>query len=295
MTMLKLKKIILDAQIQPRVAISQDVINKYCQAHFDGAEFPPIVVFQDKGKTVLADGWHRYHAAQKAKITEINCDIRVGKIRDAIEFSLSANRTHGLNDSNSDKRRAVMYCINDKEWSQLSARKIAIKCGVSHFFVNAIYKELAEDEPTKEAKVESDSTSEKKNKGEPILVSPVKEKHIFEDDDVVNDIESPTISVVPVIPEGMELVDSHSHEETMENYRETLDQNVALQKIVDSDEPLKKAVSENKKLSAKLNSLESRFDGIMNEKNEAIRFVKMKDGIIKKQNAKLKELGAQEF
>tara|TARA_R110000751_G_scaffold20113_1_gene59366 strand:- start:6063 stop:6641 length:579 start_codon:yes stop_codon:yes gene_type:complete len=192
-----------------------------------------------------------------------------------------------------------MQCIADKEWSQLSARKVAIGCGVSHTFVNSVYKEIAEDKAAKEAKLETVSTPEKKNKGEPILVSPVKEKHIFGDDDeaddVDNNIESPTISVVPVIPEGMELVDSHSHEETMENYRDTLDQNVALQKIVDSDEPLKEAVSENKKLSAKLKNLESRFDGIMNEKNEAIRFVKMKDGIIKKQNDKLKELGAQEF
>ena len=154
MTMLRLKQIVLDARIQPRVAISEEIINRYCQDLIDGDEFPPIVVFHDvaKKKYWLADGWHRVKAAGKAKITEIDCDVREGAVRDAIWFSLSANRTHGWNDNNSDKRRAVMFCVQDEEWQKLSARQIAKGCKVSHQFVNNIHKEIAEDKAKKAKK-----------------------------------------------------------------------------------------------------------------------------------------------
>lgn len=42
--------------------------------------------------------------------------------------ALSANATHGLKRSNSDKRRCVEIAL--KEWPKLSARRIAEMCGV---------------------------------------------------------------------------------------------------------------------------------------------------------------------
>ncbi len=304
MTMLRLKQIVLDVRIQPRVAISEEIINRYCQDLIDGDEFPAIVVFHDipKKKYYLADGWHRVKAAGKAKITDIQCDVRDGDVRAAIWFSLSANRTHGWNDNASDKRRAVMLCIEDNEWQKLTARKIAKGCKVSHFLVNTIYKEIAEAKAKKLQKVEADSTPKKKGKGKQ---KPTKETvSVFDD--------TPTVGVKEIwnqkpshdgeevrapyqIPEGMELVEKHSHAETMQNYKETLDQNITLQKLVDSDEPLVEAAKEIHKLKATNKNLESRFHAIMNEKAEAIRHVKSRDAIIKKQNDQLKKLGAEEF
>jgi len=249
-------------------------------------------VFHDKprNKYWLADGWHRVKAAQKAGVVEIGCDVRKGAVRDAILFSLSANRTHGWNDTNSDKRRAVMFCVADTELQLLSARKIARLCKVSHQFVNNVHKEIAEEKAKKAAKVATVATPKKKGK----------EK------------QAPTVSVfddnpepesdVFMVPEGMELVDKHSWEETNENYKETLEQNITLQALVDSDEPLAKAAKEIHKLKAKLQHTEDRFNGLMNEKAEAIRHVKArdaviktKDALIKKQNEALKKLGAEEF
>ena len=117
MTKLRLKQITLDKKIQPRVALSQDTINEYCEAHINGDEFPNIVVFEDKkGKFYLADGWHRLKAAEKAKITEMECNVINGSWRDALKYSLSANAKHGLNRSQSDRRLAVETCMNDPEW-----------------------------------------------------------------------------------------------------------------------------------------------------------------------------------
>jgi hypothetical protein len=93
----------------------------------------------------------------------------------------------------------------------------------------------------------------------------------------------------------MELVEKHTQEELVQNYKETLDQNVELQKLVDSDEPLVTAAKEIHKLKAKVQSVEARFNSIMNEKAEAIRHVKARDVVIKKQNEALKKLGASEF
>lgn len=134
----QLDQIITDAGTQARAALNEDVVAEYAEAITAGAEMPPIIVFHDGKRHILADGFHRYFAHVKARASEIAADVRKGTKRDAILYSVSANKDHGLRRTNADKRCAVKTLLADKEWRAWSDREIAELCGVSHPFVAAI-------------------------------------------------------------------------------------------------------------------------------------------------------------
>jgi len=303
MTLLRLKKITLDKKIQPRVALSQDTINEYYEAHINGDEFPNIVVFEDKkGKFYLADGWHRLKAAEKAKITEMESDVIAGSFRDALKYSLSANAKHGLNRSQSDRRLAVETCMNDPEWCQRTARGIAKLCGVSHHLVNTIYKEKADAVALRAkqlAKAEAanksgiNSTSENKDDDKQADNKTADTKSGFDTSTKTKPKDKPKADKYEP-PEGMELVEKHSYQELLVNYKETLDENAALHKMIESNEPMKVAAAELNKVSSKLKILESRMHGLMSEKNEALKMVKAHKAVIDKLNKQVKGFGATE-
>lgn len=133
-----LADIAIDGGTQPRDRIDvnyvADLVEKI-QADIDSV--PPADVFFDGVKHWLADGFHRYHAHAKAKIPHMLCAIRTGTVRDAILFSVGANREHGLRRTHADKTK-VMTLVRDEEWSKWSSREIADKCGVSHNFVASL-------------------------------------------------------------------------------------------------------------------------------------------------------------
>jgi hypothetical protein len=104
------------------------------EAMLHGAAFPPVVVFGDGDGDAgywLADGYHRWHAAEIAGLQTIAADVRPGGRREAILHSVGANADHGWRRSNDDKRRAVMTLLNDVEWSGWSDLEISRRCGVS--------------------------------------------------------------------------------------------------------------------------------------------------------------------
>lgn len=125
-----LSRIRLDGGTQPRVAIAEDVVKEYAEALLSGVTFPPPDVFYDGADYWLGDGFHRYHAAVAAGAEVLTCAMRFGTRRDAVLFSVGANRTHGMRRSNDDKRKAVLTLLNDEEWGQWSNAEIARKCGV---------------------------------------------------------------------------------------------------------------------------------------------------------------------
>ncbi|HOI69291.1 MAG TPA: ParB N-terminal domain-containing protein [Methanothrix sp.] len=129
---MKLAEITLDPDLQPRVAMDHATIAEYAEEMEAGATFPAITVFDDGSQKWLADGWHRYVAAQKAGLEEIDVDLRTGSRRDALLFSISANAKHGLRRSRDDKRRGVLALLSDPEWSVLSDRELARMAGVTH-------------------------------------------------------------------------------------------------------------------------------------------------------------------
>jgi FtsZ-binding cell division protein ZapB len=141
--MFNIEAIRIDKGTQSRVAISQDTVDDYARQMDDGAKFPPVIVFHDGLEYYLADGFHRYFANVKLKNKGIAADIINGTLREAILYSLKANKAHGLRPSNEDKRNAVIKMLNDHEWKEWSDREIARHCGVSHVFVAKMRKEVA--------------------------------------------------------------------------------------------------------------------------------------------------------
>lgn len=139
---LALKDIRVDGGTQSRAAIHPETVEEYAEAMQAGDAFPPLVVYYDGKVYWLADGFHRYEAAQKAKFRTFECEVKQGTQRDAILHSVGANSTHGLRRTNSDKRRAVEVLLRDQEWSQWSDREIARRTGVSDRFVNNLRKEV---------------------------------------------------------------------------------------------------------------------------------------------------------
>jgi len=151
---LSLDVIQIDGGTQSRATLNQHVVDDYAEAIKAGATFPPIVVFYDGKKHWLADGFHRFHAYQKAGKAKVAADIRQGTRRDAILHSVGANETHGLRRTRDDKRRAVMTLLNDAEWAAKPERWIATTANVSHTYVQKIRAEHLATLPDRPAEVE---------------------------------------------------------------------------------------------------------------------------------------------
>lgn len=151
---LALEVIQIDGGTQSRATLNQHVVDDYAEAIKAGATFPPITVFYDGKKHWLADGFHRFHAYQKAGKTKVAADVRQGTRRDAILHSVGANETHGLRRTRDDKRRAVLTLLNDSEWSAKPERWIATTANVSHTYVQKIRAEHLATLPDRPSQVE---------------------------------------------------------------------------------------------------------------------------------------------
>jgi hypothetical protein len=139
---MKITQLTIELQTQSRVAINQDTVTDYADAMMDGENFPPVTAFYDGKSYYLADGYHRYFAAKKAGLEDIECDVKEGTLRDAVLFSVGVNSAHGLRRNNEDKRKSVMTILDDVEWAEWSDVLIAKKCQVSGAFVGRVRKTL---------------------------------------------------------------------------------------------------------------------------------------------------------
>jgi hypothetical protein len=133
---LALDDITVDESVQARAQmLGEDVVEEYAAAMQEGDQFPALVVFQQSGTYVLADGFTRYAAAKCAGLTEFDCAVHEGGLRDAMLYAVGANGAHGRPRSAADKRSAVLKMLADDEWRGWSARRIAQLCRVSHQLV----------------------------------------------------------------------------------------------------------------------------------------------------------------
>ena len=131
-----------DDSTQARHGTDPGVIDDYASAMRDGATFPHVVLYRDRGGVIrVGDGFHRVAAARLVGLCSIEAEVRDGDARDALEHSIQSNARHGVRFNNADKRRVVGLMLDDSEWSQLSDREIARRCGVSQPFVGKIRAE----------------------------------------------------------------------------------------------------------------------------------------------------------
>jgi ParB-like chromosome segregation protein Spo0J len=116
--------------------VSEGIAKGYAEALQAGGVFPPVIVFRDaEGKSWLADGFHRVRAHELVGREEVPVDLREGDRRAALFFAASANKDHGAQRSNKDKRKAVLVLVNDAGWASMSDAEIARHAGVSDRFV----------------------------------------------------------------------------------------------------------------------------------------------------------------
>lgn len=137
-----LTKLRTDGDTQPRAMLNQDVIAEYTEAMLEDVKFPAITVFHDSANYWIADGFHRFFAAKRANVPEIECEIVQGTLREAQLYSVGANSNHGLRRTNEDKRKAVLTLLNDLEWAEWSDHEIARRCNVSHVTVGRVKKSI---------------------------------------------------------------------------------------------------------------------------------------------------------
>jgi hypothetical protein len=131
-----------DADVQPRLALSEAHIREYAALLQEGHQLGTIVVFQDGIDYYLADGFHRVAAAKSIGLEELPAEIRVGTKRDALLYACGANK-HGKPLSNPDKQRVVLHLLEDAAWRQWSDREIARHCGVGHTLVSRLRRSLS--------------------------------------------------------------------------------------------------------------------------------------------------------
>jgi hypothetical protein len=140
-----IEDITLHGDTQPRVDIDLYVVDEYAAAMEDGATFPPIIVFFDGARNWLVDGFHRWHAARKAKLDKIKCAVHKGTLEEARWFSYSVNPAHGLRRSNADKQKAVTAALRHPSGAGMSDRQIAEHVGVSRDMVIRYRHEMEDD------------------------------------------------------------------------------------------------------------------------------------------------------
>lgn len=128
-----LTAIAFDAGTQIREAINESVVADYADRMTEGAQFPPVVLFHDGNRYYLADGFHRYMAAQRNRFIDIDADVRAGTKEDALWFALGANKANGHRMTAGDKRHAIRVAI--ETWPERSGAAIAEQVGCSPQYV----------------------------------------------------------------------------------------------------------------------------------------------------------------
>lgn len=142
---LRLDQITLDARLQQRMAVNDEVVQSYVENIED---LPPVTVFFDGVAYWLTDGFHRYHAHRIDESTFINAHVINGTRREAMLFAVSANAKHGLHRTSADKRKAVETLLADEEWRQNSVEWIANTACVSWSFAEKIIRQTIGERET---------------------------------------------------------------------------------------------------------------------------------------------------
>lgn len=267
--MLELEQIRIDGGTQSRVELSQETVAEYAQAFQAGAQFPAVVVFFDGAYYWLADGFHRYFGARDAGESAISVQVVNGTQRDAVLYSLKANATHGLKRTNADKRKAVETLLKDAEWAAWSDNAIAKACTVDHKTVAKIRAEHlgnSQDRPESRT-VERNGKTYTQNTVNIGKSAPAKAPA-----PASSPVNKPAPKAAPVnevpVYDGPDEAEIRAAE-----LQEQADQE-AFNKLLLADDKLAVAYEEIKRLNAVNAVLESRMQGLMNEKAEAIRLCK---------------------
>jgi hypothetical protein len=129
----------IDGNTKSRLAINEDVVQDYADMITEANgewPFPPIDVFFDGTEHFVADGFHRFLAAHRAKRGSIPSIVHAGTATDAKIFGMTANDKHGLRMTKADKRACVDWLLDNG--GKMTQVDIAEKAGVCRRLVQSI-------------------------------------------------------------------------------------------------------------------------------------------------------------
>ena len=252
MKKIKLDALCIDGGTQCRVVIDQPTVYNYVEHMKDGDEFPPLETVFDGATHWLTDGFHRWHAYKILGIKEVEIKYKPGTKEDAILAALKANAKHGKTLTNEDKRNKVHMALSIPGYDQKSNYEIAKICELSQSFVASV-----RDPKVKERQDKNRQKAAEKKAGitSPTSIPPAP--------------TSPT-STEPY-PRAGATPDDDEIRATELAHQADIE---AMHKLLESDDALKTAHDEIKKLNHLNAQLELRLHGLMNERNEAVKMVK---------------------
>lgn len=251
MKKINLNDIRIDGGTQGRVVIDQQLVYQYLECMKEGDEFPALFTVFDGATHWLVDGFHRYHAYKLLGIKQVEVNYKPGTQLEAQVMSFGVNGTHGKPRTNEDKRKVVEEALIHSLTKDKSDYEIAKICAVSKSFVASIRNPEAKKKQTE-----------------------AKKKHIVEkakqiaEESAENGSQTTNTEVVHAGGEGPDEAELKANELALQ-----ADQD-AMYKLLESDEPLKVAHEEIKRLNHLNAQLDVRLHGLMNERNEAVKMVK---------------------
>jgi archaellum component FlaC len=231
----------------------------------DGDDFPLISTIYDGKDYWLIDGFHRYLAIKLLGTREIEINYERGSIQDAQILSFGVNNNHGMPRTNEDKRNAVINASKHPLMEGKTENQIAKVCNVSHSFVAAILR-----------------PERKERQKENIRKTYEKQAATNKSSDLTSSEKlSSTQHFESIGPDDDEI---RASEIAMEEYLQ------GIQEVMDSEDKLASLHEEYKKLSEMYAQVQLRFNGLMNEKNQAIEIIKARDKEIVKLRKMIHEL-----
>lgn len=156
----------IDADTQSRVAIDQETVESYAEIIGESKEwpFPPLDVFHDGSRYMVADGFHRVLGSNQAKRVSAPCRIHKGTAKDARIFGMTANDRHGLRMSRADKRSCVEWLLDNG--GKMTQVEISAKAGVCRRLVQQIVA-ARRDEKAQNAPSGSGQPPDSSDQGKP--------------------------------------------------------------------------------------------------------------------------------
>jgi hypothetical protein len=254
MKTVNLNDIRIDGGTQSRSVIDQALVYQYIECMKEGDEFPPIETMFDGVVHWLVDGFHRYHAYKLMGIKQTTVTYKPGTQQEAQVRSFGVNGTHGKQRTIEDKRNAVLAAFEHPLTKDKSDREIARICSVSHPFVAGVRNPEKKEKRAKEKKAAEPSGN--------VTTEPT--------GNVTTD-EAPK---APPAPVDLNAGAAPDEDELRANELAMQADMDIMYKMLESDEPLKVANEEIKRLNHQNAQLEIRLHGLMNERNQAIKMVK---------------------
>ena len=156
---LRLYKIKLDPQYQPRLKINNGYVREYADLIREGVEFPPIVVTPtENGDFSVISGFHRLKAYNEVGIKEIEAEILQANKFDLLKRAIEDNTKHGVRYTNEDKWQCVTLLLDEPESEKMSDNAIASIAGVSNHLVKKIRSTSQESENNTKASLEKSNS-----------------------------------------------------------------------------------------------------------------------------------------